>query len=528
MEKRMFCFQCEQTAMGRGCTGSAGVCGKPADTANHQDKLTGAAISLAKGIIKNEGLRTPATDKLIIDALFTTITNVNFDSPSIIKLTEEVKKEAARIDIDKRGIGDFDMNSIWAAEPDTRSMKSLILFGLKGMAAYAHHAAVLGYKNDKINRFFYEALNTIGTSDDSNALMDKVLETGMMNYSCMAILDMANTKTYGVPKPIEVSLTIEAGPFIVVTGHDLADLSRLLEETDGLGINIYTHGEMLPAHGYPELKKHPQLKGHFGTAWQNQQKEFDGIPAPVIYTTNCIMQPKESYIDRVFTSGPVYFPGTKHISEGQGFDDVIIKALKLGGYKETREMFGVNGGKKLSTGWSHRSILTKMPELLTAIRTGQIKHIFLVGGCDGARPGRDYYTEFVKKTPKDSLVLTLACGKYRFNDLDLGSVAGFPRIMDLGQCNDAYGAIQIITALSEELKRDVNDLPVSIVLSWYEQKAVAVLLSLLALGIKDIMLGPTLPAGVSDNVLKTLQEKFGVSLITNPEKDLETLLERKK
>lgn len=524
MPKKMFCYQCEQTAMGSGCTGSSGMCGKSAETAACQDKLIGAAISLSHYIMKDESFRTHVTDKLIIEALFATITNVNFDSQSIMNIRDEIENEIEKIDTEKRGKTDFDINNLWSSEPDTGSLKALVLFGLKGMAAYAYHALMLGCKNDRLNMFFYKALSTVGSDSGTEILLDTVLETGMMNYSCMAMLDLANTRTFGVPTPTEVSLTVDPGPFIVVSGHDLADLKRLLDETEKTGINVYTHGEMLPANAYPVLKNYSHLKGNFGTAWQNQQKEFDNLPAPVIFTTNCIMPPRKSYIDRVFTIGPVNYPGTKHISDEEGFNEVIKKALELGGYKDRVRMTGVNGRDVVTTGWSYRSILSKMPEILRAVKTGKIKHIFLVGGCDGARPGRNYYTDFVSKAPEDSIILTLGCGKYRFNDLDLGSVAGIPRLLDLGQCNDAYGAIQIITALSEELKCDVNDLPVSIVLSWYEQKAVAVLLSLIALGLKNIMLGPTFPACFSENVLKILREKYSVSLITAPDEDLAKLL----
>ena len=340
----------------------------------------------------------------------------------------------------------------------------------------------------------------------------------------MALLDKANTETYGNPVPVTVSLTVEKGPFIVVTGHDLKDLQLLLEQTKGKGINIYTHGEMLPAHAYPELKKYPHLKGNFGTAWQNQQKEFADLPAPILFTTNCLMPPKASYADRVFTTEVVAFPGAVHIGEEKDFTPVIEKALELGGFAENRVFTGINGGTEVSTGFGHGFILENAGTVVEAVKNGAIKHFFLVAGCDGAKPGRNYYTEFVKQTPDDSIVLTLACGKYRFNDLDLGTIGGLPRLMDMGQCNDAYGAIQVAVALADAFGCGVNDLPLSYVLSWYEQKAVCILLTLLHLGIKNIRLGPSLPAFVSPNILNFLVENYGIAPITTPEEDLAALL----
>jgi hydroxylamine reductase len=343
----------------------------------------------------------------------------------------------------------------------------------------------------------------------------------------MALLDEANTSTYGHPTPVSVSMKVEKGPFIVVSGHDLLDLKMLLEQTEGKGINIYTHGEMLPAHGYPELKKYSHLKGNFGTAWQNQQKEFDGIPAAFLFTTNCLMPPKSSYQDRVFTTAVVGYPGLVHIPETNGYKDfapVIKKALELGGWSEDKQFTGINGGSVVSTGFARNTVLGVADKVIDAVKAGAIKHFFLVGGCDGARPGRNYYTEFVKQTPKDTVVLTLACGKYRFNDLDIGEIGGLPRIMDMGQCNDAYSAIQVAVALSKAFNCGVNDLPLTLVLSWYEQKAVCILLTLLALGIKNIYIGPTLPAFFSSNVLGILVEKFGLKPISTPEADLAAIL----
>ena len=392
------------------------------------------------------------------------------------------------------------------------------------MAAYAHHATVLGYMDEEVNRFFAKALFAVGEDWGMEELLPVVMEVGEKNLACMALLDRANTETYGHPVPTTVPLTVEPGPFIVITGHDLHDLKLLLEQTEGKGINIYTHGEMLPAHAYPELKKYSHLKGNFGTAWQNQTREFADIPAPILFTTNCLMPPRSSYADRVFTTAVVSYPEMQHIGDDKDFTPVIEKALALGGYPEAREFTGVNGGHSVMTGFARNTVLGVAGQVVEAVKAGQIRHFFLVGGCDGARPGRNYYTEFVRNTPSDTVVLTLACGKYRFNDLDLGTVAGLPRLMDVGQCNDAYSAIQIALALASAFDCSVNDLPLSMVLSWYEQKAVCILLTLLHLGIKNIRLGPTLPAFLSPNVLSYLVEHFGIAPITTPEADLEALL----
>lgn len=527
----MFCFQCEQTAMGKGCSGKAGVCGKPAPVAVLQDKLVGAMISLSKAVTTHDKFGRKDLDDLILKGLFTTITNVNFNPETVSALVDEVfmtrKKLCGEVhgkDICEDVPADFDMNTLWEGDEDIRSLKSLILFGLKGMAAYGYHAMVLGYRDPEVNRFFFEALNAIGFVNDQEKLLSMVLKTGEINLKCMTLLDKANTESYGNPVPVDVPLDIEKGPFIVVTGHDLLDLKLLLEQTEGKGINIYTHGEMLPAHGYPELKKYKHLKGNFGTAWQNQQKEFADMPAPVLFTTNCLMIPRPSYKDRVFTTEVVSFPDLVHIGEDKDFTPVIEKALELGGYKEDHPMTGINGGHTVKTGFGHNYVLSHAEDIVKAVKDGQIGHFFLVGGCDGAKPGRNYYTDFVKQTPKNSVILTVACGKYRFNDLDLGTVAGFPRIMDIGQCNDAYGAIRVATALADAFGCSVNELPLSFVLSWYEQKAVCVLLTLLYLGIKNILLGPTLPAFVSPNVLKVLVEKFEISPISTPEEDLKKLI----
>jgi hydroxylamine reductase len=520
---QMFCFQCEQTAMCKGCTGMAGVCGKPAAVAKLQDKLTGSLIELSKFVTVNQKAPAASTDKIVLTGLFTTITNVNFNPETIQQVTDSVHAEMQKLGA-QNITNDYDVNNIWHANEDIRSLKALILFGLKGMAAYAYHAMVLGYTDKKVNSFFYEALSALSTEDTMDALLPLVLKTGEINLACMALLDKANTSTYGNPAPQKVSLTIEKGPFIVVTGHDLKDLQLLLEQTKDKGINIYTHGEMLPAHAYPELKKYAHLKGNFGTAWQNQQKEFDGIPAPILYTTNCLMLPRPSYKDRVFTTEVVSFPGVVHIGEDKDFTPVINKALELGGYKEDQHRTGINGGHEVMTGFGHAAVLAAAGDVVAAVKAGKISHFFLVAGCDGAKPGRNYYTEFVKQTPKDSIILTLACGKYRFNDLDLGSIGAFSRIMDMGQCNDAFSAIQVAVALAKAFNCEVNQLPLSFVLSWYEQKAVCILLTLLHLGIKNILLGPTLPAFVSPNVLKYLVDNYNIGPISTPEEDLKKLL----
>ena len=529
MSDKMFCFQCEQTSGCAGCTGSAGVCGKTADTAKLQDQLTGALIGLARS---SRG-KTPSESsrRAMIEGLFTTITNVSFDEERIREQIENVKKEKNVLTAGSgdgsqpcTGNEDYDMDLLWNADEDIRSLKSLILFGLRGMAAYAFHAMVLGYSDEEVNAFFYEGLCAVGEEWTMEQLLPVVLKVGEINLKCMALLDRANTETYGSPEPVTVPLTVEKGPFIVISGHDLKDLQLLLEQTEGKGINIYTNGEMLPAHAYPKLKAYPHLKGNFGTAWHNQQKEFADIPAPVLFTTNCLMPPKSSYADRVFTTEVVSYPGVTHIGEDKDFTPVIEKALELGGYQEDREFTGINGGTSVTTGFAHNTVLSVADTIIEAVKAGALKHIFLVGGCDGARRGRSYYTEFVKQTPADTAVLTLACGKYRFNDLDLGTVGGLPRIMDMGQCNDAYSAIKVAAALADAFDCSVNDLPLTLVLSWYEQKAVCILLTLLHLGIRNIYLGPTLPAFVSPGVLKFLVENYGIRPVTTPEKDLAEIL----
>lgn len=518
--KKMFCFQCEQTAGGKGCSGNQGVCGKEAVTSNLQDALIGRLIGLARTIDE----RDPSTEesRLIFEALFATITNVDFDAVDVDNIIKKVSDAKNDLPDPKE---DFNLTLLWDEEDeDIKSLKSLILFGVKGIAAYAFHAMVLGYTDADLEKFTIQALKAIGEDLSSDDLLALVMKTGEMNLRVMEILHNANTETYGIPQPVTVSMAIEKGPFIVVTGHDLLDLYLLLEQTKGKGINIYTHGEMLPAHAYPKLKAYPHLKGNFGTAWQNQQKEFANIPGAILFTTNCIMPVKDSYNDRVFTTNVVAYPEMVHIGEDKDFTPVIEKALQLGGYKEDVLMHGINGGDTVTTGFGKDTVLSVADKVIDAVKTGAIKHIFLVGGCDGAKPGRNYYTEFVKQTPKDTVVLTLACGKYRFNDLDIGEIGGLPRIMDMGQCNDAYSAIQVAVALANAFDCSVNDLPLTLVLSWYEQKAVSILLTLLSLGIKNMYIGPTIPAFLSENVVGLLVDQFALTPISTPEEDLEKIL----
>ena len=531
MEQKMFCYQCEQTVGCSACTGAAGVCGKKADTAKLQDKLTGALIGLARALDGDPGLATAQTNELVIESLFMTLTNVNFDNDSIQAQIDRVHREQSGLVPQCAACAspcskneDYDMNQLWQAEENIRSLKSLLLFGLRGMAAYAYHAMVLGYTDETVNLFFREALVQIGLELTMDELLPEVLKLGEVNLQCMALLDRANTESFGTPEPTKVSMQIEPGPFIVVTGHDLKDLQLLLEQTKDKGIAVYTHGEMLPAHAYPKLKAYPNLKGNFGTAWQNQQKEFHQIPAPILFTTNCLMPPKPSYADRVFTTEAVGYPGMVHIGADKDFTSLIEKALELGGYPETHQQTGINGGTELTTGFGHGAVLSVADQVVEAVKAGQIRHFFLVGGCDGAKTGRNYYTEFVKQTPPDTVVLTLACGKYRFNDLELGMIGGLPRLMDMGQCNDAYSAIQVAVALANAFGCGVNELPLSYVLSWYEQKAVCILLTLLHLGIRNIRLGPSLPAFLSPDVLQYLVDNFGIAPITTPEQDLAELL----
>ncbi len=514
----MFCFQCEQTAFQKGCT-IRGVCGKTSDTSNIQDEIIESVFELVfcnKDKPKNDDITF-----LIIKSLFSTMTNVNFDDIVLSDLNQEIKKH---ISCDFK----FDIKTIFNNESENiKSLKSLVLFGLKGMAAYVYHAWVLGFKDEEINSFFYEALSALEEEKTIDELVSYVLKVGSMNLKALELLDSANTKTYGDPVEVKVSTNVEKGPFIVVSGHDLKDLEIILEQTKDKGINIYTHGEMLPCHSYPKLKKYSHLKGNFGTAWQNQQKEFDSIPAPVVFTTNCIMPIKESYMDRVFTTSVVGYSGAIHIDEKKDFSIVIKKALELKGYKEDKNMTGINGGSVLSVGFGHKTILDKyLSKIVELIKAKKLRHIFVVGGCDGARTGRNYYTKFVELVPKDSIVMTLACGKYRFNDLELGYIEDVPRLFDLGQCNDSFTAVKFVIELAKALDISVDELPIHFVLSWYEQKAVCVLLSLFALEIRNIKLGPTLPAFISKDILNFLVEKYKIKPITTPNEDLNEILSK--
>ncbi len=525
----MFCFQCEQTAGCSGCMGKTGVCGKSADCANLQDELTGALIGLSR-VCDTNGKRKE-TDRLLLEGLFTTVTNVNFNEDTIQEMIERVNREKALIMPGCSACafpcghnGNYDMSRLWEENEDIRSLKSLILFGIRGMAAYAYHAMILGYEEEEVLRFFYKALFAIGEDWGMDELLPLVMETGKVNLKCMEMLDRANTESFGTPEPTRVSLTVEKGPFIVISGHDLYDLKLLLEQTEGKGVNIYTHGEMLPAHAYPLLRKYSHLKGNYGTAWHNQQREFQDLPAPILFTTNCIMPVKESYADRVFTTEVVSYPKMRHIGEEKDFSPVIERALALGGFSENRQFKGINGGDEVMTGFGHGAVLSVADKVIEAVKSGEIKHFFLVGGCDGARGNRSYYTDFVRQTPEDTVILTLACGKYRFNDLDLGTIGELPRIMDMGQCNDAYSAIKVAVALSEAFGCGVNELPLSMVLSWYEQKAVCILLTLLYLGIQNITIGPSLPAFLSPNILQYLIEQYHISPISTPQEDLKKML----
>ncbi|SHH72766.1 hydroxylamine reductase [Caloranaerobacter azorensis DSM 13643] len=543
----MFCYQCEQTAGGKGCV-KMGVCGKDPEVAALQDLL----IYLLKGIgfygqkILEKGKKIDKeTHKFVMDAMFATLTNVNFDAERFVeyinkayKIKENLKELAGNIEENipdaanykipstkEEMIDDAKKVGVMADEDldqDIRSLRELLIYGLKGMAAYAHHAYVLGKTDETVNNFFYKGLAaTLNDNLTIDDLFNLNMELGQVNFKCMELLDSANTGAYGNPEPTEVLITKKKGPFIIVSGHDLKDLKELLEQTEGKGINIYTHGEMLPAHAYPELKKYPHLVGNYGGAWQDQQKEFDNIPGAILMTTNCLQKPRDSYKDRIFTTSIVGWPDVAHIEEVNGkkdFTPLIEKALELGGWQEDEEE------KKILVGFGHNTVLSLSDKIIEAVKKGDIRHFFLIGGCDGARPGRNYYTEFAEKTPKDTIILTLACGKYRFNKKDFGKIGEFPRLLDVGQCNDAYSAIKIAVALADAFECDVNELPLSMILSWYEQKAVCILLTLLSLNIKNIYLGPTLPAFISPNVLQVLVDKFNIKPISNAEADMKEIL----
>ena len=518
----MFCYQCEQSAAPAGCT-VQGVCGKTAPVANLQDELTAALVGLARAL-DVKGHTKEGIDYLM-RGLFMCVTNVNFSEDRVQAFIDEVNAYHAQVDSTQQN---FDWEQLWKGEEDIVSLRSTLLLGMRGMAAYAWHAARLGFHDADVDAWFVKGLVEMAKDHSAEEWLGLLMEFGEVNLKCMAVLDKANTESYGTPVPTTVPLTVEPGPFIVVTGHDLHDLKQLLIQTDGKGVNIYTHGEMLPCHAYPELKKHPQLKGNFGTAWQNQQKEFVDVPGAFLFTTNCIMPPKENYKANIFTTDMVGFDGCAHIEEKEDgtkdFSAVINRAIELGGYKEAQEFTGINGGHEVTTGFGHGTVLGIADKVIDAVKAGAIKHFFLVGGCDGAKVGRNYYTEFVKQTPNDTVVLTLACGKFRFNDLNIGEIGGIPRILDMGQCNDAYSAIQVAVALAGAFECDVNDLPLTLVLSWYEQKAVCILLTLLALGIRNIYIGPSLPKFFSSNVLNILVEKFQLHPITTPEADLKAIL----
>lgn len=546
MENAMFCYQCEQTLGGKGCVKS-GVCGKNPIVANLQDvlihELKGIGFYGQKNLEKGLKIRSEI-NKFVVDCMFSTLTNVDFDPARFveyIKKAEEIKEElknaAGEIENvpdaanykapdsieemveDAKHVGIMSDENL---DMDIRSLRELLIYGFKGMAAYAHHAYILGKFDDEVNNFFYKGL--AGTIDDGlsvEELFNLNMELGSTNFKCMGLLDSAVTDAFGDPEPTEALITKKKGPFIIVSGHDFKDLKELLEQTENKGINIYTHCEMLPANAYPGLKKYKHLIGNFGGAWQKQQEEFDGIPGCILMTTNCVQIPRDSYKDRLFTTSIVGMPDCPHIEEVDGKKDfmpIIEKALALGGWQEEEPE------KRIPIGFAHKAILSHAGEIVDAVKSGKIRHFFLIGGCDGARPGRNYYTEFAEKTPKDTIILTLACGKYRFNKLDLGSVAGFPRILDCGQCSDSYSAVKVALALAEAFECEVNDLPLSLVLSWYEQKAVGVLLALLSLGIKDIRLGPSLPAFITPNIFQVLVDKFSLKPISTPEQDLKAIL----
>ena len=541
----MFCYQCEQTARGKGCD-VLGVCGKQADVAGLQDII----VHQLKGIghlahkARLLGRVDDETNKFAIEALFTTVTNVDFDPDRLeqwVRGAATVRDKIKKLYCSLAGHEDesrFPAAAAFAPAPtrtelldqaqglgalmpsiseDVRSLEHLLIYGLKGMAAYADHAYILGKQDDAIFAFMHEALFTLNRPDNTvEALVDLNMRCGKTNIRCMEILDEAHTSHFGNPRPTPVFIGLKKGPAIVVSGHDLLDLEELLKQTEGKGVNVYTHGEMLPAHGYPGLKKYPHLAGNFGSAWQNQQKEFDGVPAAFLFTTNCIQKPRDTYKDNVFTCGLVAWPGVTHI-KGRDFSPVIQKAIALGGV-EAKE------GKTILTGFGHNAVLGVADKVIAGVKAGAIKRFFLVGGCDGAKPGRNYYTELAEKIPKDCVILTLACGKFRFNDKEFGAIDGIPRLLDVGQCNDAYSAVKIALALAEAFKCGVNDLPLSLILSWYEQKAVVILLSLLSLGIKGIRIGPTLPAFISPNILDFLVKNFDLKPISTVEKDLAAIL----
>ncbi|WP_338627706.1 hydroxylamine reductase [Clostridium baratii] len=544
----MFCYQCEQTFGGKGCT-KMGVCGKTPEIAGLQDlliyQLKGISI-YAKALLDRKEKIDKEVVEFVEDSLFTTLTNVNFDAEVHVELLkksqeikdklrelygEEILKEQATYRLKDRKedmLKDAEVAGIMYDEdldPDIRSLRQTIIYGLKGISAYGHQARFLNYNSDEVDNFYFLGLECT-TNDDLTVeeMIRMTMRTGDMSVMVMKVLDEANTKSYKDPKPQKVNVNRRKGPFIIVSGHDLKDLKMLLEQTEGTGVNIYTHGEMLPAHGYPELNKYEHLVGNFGSAWQNQQKEFDNINGCILMTTNCLMRPRESYKDRIYSTNVVGWDGVKHIKTKEDgtkdFSEIIEKAIELGGFKEDEEK------KEIIVGFARNSTLSHAEDIVNYVKNGDIRHFFLIGGCDGARTGRNYYTEIAEKVPSDCIILTLACGKYRFNKLKFGDINGIPRLLDVGQCNDAYSAVRIATTLADAFDTDVNGLPLSIVLSWYEQKAVADLLALLSLGVKGIYLGPTLPAFLSPNVLQYLVDTFDLRPISTPDDDLNSMLKQ--
>jgi len=541
----MFCNQCEQTAKGIACTVS-GVCGKKPEVAVLQDLLTHAIRGLSRRVFDagEAGINDPEINRFITKGLFTTLTNVNFDPESLadyIRKAVELRQGLLNRSGESGTVSEWEDPSLHfipagdlqglcqqgedvghlgfqESDPDIRSLKQLLVYGLRGVSAYAHHASLLGQEDPAVYKFVNKALASLtNNSLGQEEWLNLVLECGAINLRAMELLDTGNTETLGHPEPTPVSLGHIQGKCILVSGHDLLDLKELLIQTEGKGINIYTHGEMLPAHGYPELKRFQHLVGHYGTAWQNQKREFSEFPGPILMTTNCIQEPQKTYFDSIFTTGPVAWPGVRHVANGS-FQPVIDKALEMPGFGDNQE------GRTVLCGFARNAVLSVADQVIEAVKSGDIKHFMLVGGCDGARAGRSYYTELVEKAPGNTVVLTLGCGKFRFFDKDLGDIGGIPRLLDLGQCNDAYSAIQIAVALANAFECEVNDLPLSLVLSWYEQKAVSVLLSLLYLGIRNIRIGPTLPAFISPGVLKVLVDNYGVRPITTADEDLDEIL----
>ncbi len=546
----MFCFQCEQTAKGIACT-NKGVCGKDAETAALQDLLVHASKGIAMyGHRAGQlGARDPEVDRFLVEALFTTVTNVSFDADRIARniwRAGEMLGRARQLYIDaciERGetpdpvdgpaawtpAGDKGGLLAQAAEvtiedklrqrgADLGGLEELVVYGLKGMAAYADHAQILGVSRPEVYAFFHEALDFLTRAPELDELVAMALRVGEVNLQVMEMLDQANTGAYGHPEPTAVRVGTVRGKAILVSGHDLKDLKLLLEQTEGTGIKVYTHGEMLPAHGYPELKKHEHLAGNYGGAWQDQRKDFDEFPGAILMTTNCIQRPRETYSERIFTTGLVSWPKVLHIGPDKDFTPVIEAAKRAEGFAED------GSDQTITVGFGHNAVLGVADKVVEAVKSGAIRHFFLIGGCDGAKSGRNYYTQLAEAVPEDCVILTLACGKYRFNKLAFGDIGGIPRLLDIGQCNDAYSAVQIALALARAFDTDVNSLPLSLVLSWYEQKAVGILLTLLHLGIRNIRLGPSLPAFVSPNVLNVLVESFNLAPVTEVETDLAALL----